>query len=196
MEEGEKSRIWGYPALYWQFALEVLPAMRAVDELRSRPLQVQQQSQDLTEGFGPPTVASLPLHSSIIRSEDMLERAEPGEVRVPSATGLASDSDGKRVTGRVSSDGTTNTLDQIPASINSAIDPISADGVGDIAKVHFAPHSTLEEQASDEDDGKSWEDEKDGELSQVRTQDMQSSPIPLETDMEVQDADRGRESDL
>lgn len=43
---GERNWLWGYPALYRQFEEEVLPAMRAVDELRTRTAQVQQQSQD------------------------------------------------------------------------------------------------------------------------------------------------------
>lgn len=42
----EKNALWGYPALYRQFEEEVLPAMRAVDELRFRPPQVLQLSQE------------------------------------------------------------------------------------------------------------------------------------------------------
>lgn len=49
---GERNWLWGYPALYRQFEEEVLPAMRAVDELRNRTSQVQQQSQDVSH-LGP-----------------------------------------------------------------------------------------------------------------------------------------------
>lgn len=100
---GERNRLWGYPALYRHFEEEVLPAMRAVDELRYRPSQVQQQSQDVPrpQGSGPPTVATLP-PMSIARSEEEGGRAEHAGV---STTGLASDLNSGHVTGIVSLDG-------------------------------------------------------------------------------------------
>lgn len=78
-EKGEKNMLWGYPALYRQFAEEVLPAMRAVDGLNSRPgpLQADQQSQD-----------------SDVQCEGMEGQAGDVGVRTPSVSGSAPDSSG------------------------------------------------------------------------------------------------------
>lgn len=55
-------------------------------------------------------------------------------------------------------------MDQDPAAINSTVDPICADADEDIDKAHhFLPLSAKEERASDEDNGKSWGNERAGE---------------------------------
>lgn len=124
--------LWGYPALYRQFAKEVLPAMQAVDKLRSKPSQVQQQSQDLPrpEGFRPRTNAIPP---SILNplSENVGGQTEDVEAQAPPASGLTSTSEGGRIASRVFLETNLKALsrDQKPASIKSFIDrePISAD---------------------------------------------------------------------
>lgn len=190
----ERNMLWGYPALYRQFEEEVLPAMQAVDEMRSKPSQVQQQSQDLSrpEGFEPPTVVIIPPTPSL-RSEDEGGQAEHVQVGV-STTGLASDSNGGHVIGRVSLNENVNTLDQDPASITSTAAPVSA--IADQDYVNNAPLTEKEEEASDEDNGKSWgeqgpETEKAGEAvaSRARTPGTGSSPIRPEIEKEDTDAD-------
>lgn len=57
LARSERNRLWGYPHIYRQLTEEVLPAMHAVDELRSR--HVQQQAVDSSQlqvevGLGPP----------------------------------------------------------------------------------------------------------------------------------------------
>lgn len=150
--KGEKYVLWGYPALYRQFEEEVLPVMRVVDELRSRPSQVQQQS-SLQEGSGQPSVATLTT-ISITRPEDDGGQAEHVGV---STTGLASDSTGGHVTGLASLDGNVNTLDQNSASISSTIEPTSVVGNQDIVKAPSLPpigEETEAAQASDDDNVK------------------------------------------
>lgn len=132
MARDEKNMLWGYPALYRQFAKEVLPAMQAVDKLRSKPSQVQQQSQDLPrpEGFRPRTNAIPP---SILNplSENVGCQTEDVEAQAPPASGLTSTSEGRRIATRVFLETNLKALsrDQKPASIKSFIDrePISAD---------------------------------------------------------------------
>lgn len=202
-EKGEKNMLWGYPALYRQFAEEVLPAMRAVDGLNSGPgpLQADQQSQDLDvpprpEGSDSPSGSILP-PASILRREGTGGRAGDVGVRTPSVSGSAPDSDGGL--GYVlssSSKGGVNTLDQDPTAINSTFDPISADADEDIDKAHFLPFSAKEEQASDVDNGKSWGNEKAGEKSQPRTLDIEPSPIPPVIEMEHSDANQATELEL
>lgn len=193
----EKNVLWGYPALYRQFEEEVLPAMRAVDELRSRPSQVQQQSQDVSrpEGFGPPPAATLP--PSSLRSEDEGGPAERGEVSI---TGLASDPNGGHVTGLVSLDRNGNILDQNSASITPTVEPVSVVENQDFGNAPSLPPIAEESeaaQASDDDNVKALgkqgpEAEKAGEAgaSQARTPGAESSPIPPEIiEMEDSDAD-------
>lgn len=201
--EHERNSLWGYPALYGQFEEEVLPAMRAVDELRSRPSQVQQQSQNVSrpEGSGPPTADTLP-QASIIRSEDEGGQAEHAGV---STTGLASDSNGRHVIGLVASDGDVNTLYRNSASISSTIEPISVVGGQDIDKAPSLPPIAEEAeaaQASDDDNVKALEKqgpeaEKAGEAKacQARTPGTESSPIPPEIEMEDLGANRVTEAD-
>lgn len=193
---GERNHLWGYPALYRQFEEEVLPAMRAVDELRYRPSQVQQQSQDVPrpQGSGPPTAATLP-PASIVRLEDEGGLAEHAGV---TTTGLASDSNEGHVTRLASLDENVNTLDQGPASISSPVEPISVVGDQDFGKAPSLP-SIAEQaeaaQASDENNvevlGKQGpETEKAGEAkaSQARTP-GESSPIRPEIEKEDSDAE-------
>lgn len=99
-EKGEKNMLWGYPALYRQFAEEVLPAMRAVDGLNSMPgpLQADQQSQDSDvpprpEGSDSPAGSILP-PASILQCEGMEGQAEDVGVRTPVVSGSAPDSGG------------------------------------------------------------------------------------------------------
>lgn len=193
--ELERNMLWGYPALFRQFEEEVLPAMRAEDEVRFRPPPVRQQSQDVSrpEGFGPPPAATLP--PSSLRSEVEGGPAERGEV---STTGLASDSNGGHVTGLVSLDRNGNTLDQNSASIISTVKPISVVGNQDFGNAPSLPPIAEESeaaQASDDDNVKALgkqgpEAEKAGEAgaSQARTPGAESSPIPLEI-IEMEDAD-------
>lgn len=187
--------LWGYPRLYRQFAEDVLPAMRAVDEL--------QQSLDLpcpqSEGFGLPTVATL--SPTFLWSEDVGGLAEHVDVCTPSASVLASDSNGGRVMAVIASlDGKMNNVYQSPASINSTAEPISAVGGQDINKVPSPPIITNEEQTSDEDNGKSWgiqgpKAEEVGGVSQVRTPIIESTPILPKTETEGSSADRLAEPD-
>lgn len=99
-EKGEKNMLWGYPALYRQFAEEVLPAMRAVDGLNSRPgpLQADQQSQDSDvpprpEGSDSPA-GSIYSPASILQCEGMEGQAGDVGVRTPLVSGSAPDSGG------------------------------------------------------------------------------------------------------
>lgn len=166
MDEGEKSRVCGYPALYRQFAMEVLPVMRSEDELRFRSSHMQQQPQDSShsEGFGPPNVVPLP-PASFLRSKGEAE----DKFCVTLATGVSSDLIGGRPIGLVSLDGDINNLDQNQASMKSTADPLGADGDEGLAKAPSPPLSAKEEQASNEVSGKSWGIEKARELSQART---------------------------
>lgn len=191
--ELQRNMLWGYPALYRQFEQEVLPTMQAVDELRSRTSQVQQQSQNLNraEGFGPPPAATLP--PSSLRSEDEGGPAERGEV---STTGLASDAIGGHATGLVSLD----SLDQNSASISSTVEPTSVVENQDIGKAPSLPPIAEEAEAAQADNNKSWgsqgsEAEKVGKVSKARTPDIASSPIPPEIEMEDLNAKRVTEAD-
>lgn len=61
LARSERNRLWGYPHIYRQLTEDVLPAMHAVDELRSRHAQQQAAvASDLSHlqvevvGLGPP----------------------------------------------------------------------------------------------------------------------------------------------
>lgn len=62
LARSERNRLWGYPHIYRQLTEDVLPAMHAVDELRSRHAQQQAVDSDSSQlqvevevvGLGPP----------------------------------------------------------------------------------------------------------------------------------------------
>lgn len=62
LARSERNRLWGYPHIYRQLTEDVLPAMQAADELRSRHAQQQAVDSDSSQlqvevevvGLGPP----------------------------------------------------------------------------------------------------------------------------------------------
>lgn len=156
LARSERNRLWGYPDIYRQLTEEVLPAMQAVDELRSRHVQQQAvDSSQLQVGLGPPNITfSPPTDTTVVA--DVGGQGEDGiDVQAPLALGTVAEVNRSMNLASLDMPVEKEPLYQKPTQISSSVEPTGVEWNQGVVTTPMQQPGVFGERTCDQRSGES-----------------------------------------